>query len=110
MYKRDSPKPKIEENAQSDNRNAVNTNIELSVKNVIHPTDIEYPKKKIKILQNFTPQQQEFKRYWSQDNLNLGYVKVEYDRNLDMGRHKKKKHQKRFISANVWDRVKINTY
>ena len=107
MYKKDSVRPKVQENSVGDNRNLMETPVELGVKSQKHPTEIEYPRKKEKI---YDVGPQDFKRYWGKESLSVGFVKDEYDRNLDMGRIKKKKNKKKSISANVWDRVKINYY
>lgn len=105
MYKRDSAKPKSLENSYADNKNNIEVPVELPHKHQNHPSPLEYPSKKQKIQQVGT---QDFKRYWGKESLSIGFVKDEYDRNLDRGRSKKKKNKKRSISANVWDRVRLN--
>jgi ubiquitin C-terminal hydrolase len=107
MYKKDSPRPKFNDNNYSDNRNSFENAVEVPAKSPVHPSSVEQPYKKLKVQE--IPQQN-FKKYWSNGNLTLGYLKDEYDKKLDMGKKPKKKNKKRHISANVWDRIKINSY
>ncbi|OMJ84054.1 hypothetical protein SteCoe_14925 [Stentor coeruleus] len=107
MYKRDSPRPKIFENSVADNRNSSEISPVLPSKSMAHPEHTLMPVKKQKF-ETYKPQN--FKNYWSQGSLHLGYVKDEYDRRLDFGKNKKKKNNKRHLSANVWDRVKLRYF
>jgi hypothetical protein len=107
MYKRDSPRPKTFDNSVADNRNSSEISPVLPSKSTARPEHTEMPVKKQKF-DTYKPQN--FKNYWSQGSLHLGYVKDEYDRRLDYGKNKKKKNNKRHLSANVWDRVKLRYF
>ena len=114
MYRRDVPRTRPFENSVLDNKNSVekithkvekrNERVqEIGRKYQAHPTSPILPSKKVK------PEMQNFQTYWKKEQLALGYVKDEYDSQLDKGKLKKKKKHRNSVSANVWDRVRIKT-